>query len=84
MEKLGEKHKLEKSDYREWERKLSRERQYKVNSKLLKQWTFVWLVEIQIWALQLSNLELENVSIANWVQLKPMLLFLIEENYTNI
>ena len=25
MEKLGEKHKLEKSDYREWERKLSRE-----------------------------------------------------------
>ena len=24
MEKLGEKHKLEKSDYREWERKLSR------------------------------------------------------------
>ena len=73
MEKLGEKHKLEKSDYREWERKISR-KTIKSKFKIVSDEQFLWLVKIQIWEL----------SITNWVQSKPILLFLIEENYINI
>ena len=73
MRKLVEKLKLEKSDYREWERKISRKT---INSKfkIVSDEQFLWLVKIQIWEL----------SITNWVQSKPILLFLIEENYINI